>query len=200
MVFISSIVYPQSIGHYGLKVGTTASTPKWSHDSESDSHVQTKWGLNIGAFIEFNIAENLYLVPEIHFTQKGFRYDIPITTSQFPDGTGQSIALKPVANYLAIPVNIKYSLYKKVIDVYLSGGIRFDLLISKNGDGFDIFYNNFKKIDFGLNMILGVRAYELFGFGTGVEFRYNPNVTSSYSNDTQNITNSSFDLLLLIFF
>lgn len=201
-ISISSIVHSQSISieHYGLKVGTTASSPIWSHDSKSDSHVQTKWGLDIGAFIEFNLAENLSLVPEIHFTQKGLRYDIPITTIQFPDGTGQYITLKPNANYLSIPVNIKYSIYKTIIDIYLSGGVRLDLLVNKNGDGFDIFYNNFKKIDFGLNMILGVRTNELFGFGAGVEFRYSPNLTSSYSDDTQKITNSSFDFLFLIFF
>lgn len=200
LVFFSySIVFTQSVQNYGIKIGTTASTPIWSHGSQNDSNVKTKWGLDIGAFTEFEIGEKLSLVPEIHFVQKGLRYDIPITTIQFPDGTGQYITLKPNANYLSVPVSIKYSIYKSVFDVYLSGGVRLDLLVNKNGDGFDVFYNNFKKIDFGMNIVLGIKTNELFGFGSGVEFRYSPNLTSSYSDDSQKITNSSFEFLFLLF-
>lgn len=199
VIFISSIVYPQGIEHFGLKVGTTASTPIWSHDSKSDSHVQTKWGLDIGAFIEFKLVENLSFVPEIHFIQKGLRYDIPITTMEFPDGTGQFITLKPNVNYVSIPININYTFYKTSFEIYGVGGVRLDFAVDKNGDGFDYQYKQFKDVDLGANIGLGLRTKELIGIGTGLEFRFSPNITPSYFKYGEKITNSSFEILFVLY-
>jgi len=199
VIFISSIVYPQSFEHFGLKVGTTASTPIWSHDSKSDSHVQTKWGLDIGAFIEFKLVDNLSLVPEIHFIQKGLRYDIPITTMEFPDGTGQFITLEPNVNYISVPINVNYSFYKSAFEIYGVGGARLDFALDKNGDGFDYQYKQFKDVDFGASIGVSLRTKDLIGIGTGLEFRFSPNITSSYSKSGEKITNSSFEILFVLY-
>lgn len=199
VIFISSIVYSQSFEHFGLKVGTTASSPIWSHDSKSDSHVQTKWGLDIGAFVEVGLGEDIALVPEIHFIQKGLRYDIPITTMEFPDGTGRFITLKPNVNYLSIPIDIKYTFYKSLFELYTIGGGRLDFAVDKNGDGFDYQYKEFNNVDLGVSIGAGVRTKNLIGIGTGLEFRYSPNVTASYSQSNEKITNNAFEILFVIY-
>ncbi|MGK9477993.1 outer membrane beta-barrel protein [Melioribacter sp. OK-6-Me] len=200
IVCSSSIIYSQSFIRFGLKAGTTASTPKWTHDSNNDNGVRTKWGLDIGAFADIGIGERIALVPEIHFVQKGLRYDIPITTMQFPDGTGEFITERPNVNYISIPINVNYTFYKSVFEIYAVGGGRVDFAIDKKGEGFDFIYQQFKDIDYGVSVGLGFRTKELIGFGTGLEFRYSPNLTASYSKFGQEITNNSFEMLFVLYY
>lgn len=195
----STICFSQDITHYGVKFGVVASKPIWSFNSVNDKNIQTKWGIDFGSFVEISYDDNISIVPELHFIQKGMRYDIPITTNEFPDGTGEYFVSKPSANYLSIPVSAKYSIIKSLVELYISCGVRIDILINKKGDGFDFFYKKFKNTELGLNFALGASTEKIIGIGSGVELRYSPNVTSSYSDNSFNIKNSSIDVLFCLF-
>ncbi|MBI3123144.1 MAG: PorT family protein [Ignavibacteriales bacterium] len=201
LIFIlgSTICFSQDILHYGVKFGAVASKPIWSFNSVADKNIQTKWGLDLGAFIEISFNDMISIVPEMHFVQKGMRYDIPITTNEFPDGNGEYFVSKPSANYLSIPISAKYSILKSLVELYVSCGVRIDVLISNKGDGFDFFYKQFKSTELGLNFTVGTSTEKIFGIGSGVELRYSPNVTPSYTDNSFKIRNSSIDVLFCLF-
>jgi hypothetical protein len=193
------ITYPQIINSYGMKFGAVISSPMWTKALENDSQVGKIYGFDFGGFIRINVFDNISIVPEFHFLQKGFKYPIQITSLEYPNGTGEYYNVKSSASYLSLPLSISWEFYKSSFDLYVFGGARCDFVIGKNGNEWQYYYDRFKDYDFGFSVGLGVQTKELIGIGTGLEFRFSPNATESYSDGYEQITNKSFEILFAIY-
>lgn len=191
--------YSQIINSFGAKIGTAISSPIWDKASQNDSRVQTMYGFDVGGFIKINLYKNISVIPEIHYLKKGFKYDLPITTLQHPNGTGEFYTINSSANYLSLPLNISWEFYKSYFDAYVFGGSRFDFVIEKYGNEWQYYYERFKDFDFGFCVGLGIQTRELINIGTGLEFRFSPNITKSYTDGYEQITNRSFEILFVIY-
>jgi hypothetical protein len=194
-----TMTYSQILNSYGVKLGTVISSPTWTKASENDSKVKNISAFDIGGFISLQFLKNLSIVPELHFLQKGFKYPVQVTSLYQPNGTGEYYYTKSSASYLSLPLNISWIFYKVSFDLYIYGGARFDFVIDKQGNEWQYYFDRFKNSDFGLSTGIGIRTREIIGIGTGLEFRYSPNITESYSDDYEQIKNKSFEILLVIY-
>ena len=191
--------YSQIIESYGLKLGTALSSPTWTKDSQTDSKIQSKYGLDIGGFVRVKLLNNISIIPELHFVQKGFQYPIETSSIFNPNATKIYYTTKSSANYLSVPINISWSFHKSSMETYIIGGIHFDFIVSRNGDYWQYYYDRFKNVTIGLTTGIGVQTSKLIGIGTGLEFRYSPSIVDSYYDGYEQIRNKSFEFLFMIF-
>jgi len=184
---------------YGVKGGACSATQIWDRGSQIDQGTGYRWGVDVGIFAELADIPPFSLSTEIHYVQKGMKYDIPVTTEQFPNGTGEFITVDPSLNYLSVPLLAKLRVDLSRSEVYLLVGPRFDFLLSSDGDGqFDSQIKRFNSFDFGGTIGVGFQTRTILGLATGVEFRFSPSFQSGYEDDFVTITNRSFEFLLTI--
>jgi hypothetical protein len=151
------------------------------------------------------------ILSELQYVQKGMIEDIPITTEQYPDGTGEFIKHNIRLDYLSFAVLPKARIETETIHLYAYAGARFDFSLSNSVDvegrepirtqsaqGYQSFINRFSNPQFGATFGVGVQFKSLLPFSTGFEFRYSPNFQSAYSDNYWNIKNTSFEFLLTL--
>ena len=199
LCMISSIVDAQLVRSYGLKAGTAAANQNWEYASLPASlDTRTRWGLDIGAFVEWLNMPTFSVLSEVHYVQKGFKTEIPVTTEQFPEGNGTYLSFSPVVHYLSIPIMAKGRIDIGSATVYGFAGPRVDVLLSEQGDAFDAVVKNFKGSEFGASLGVGLETAQLGHFVVGLEFRYSPTFQDSYSTSLLSVRNRSMEMLIVI--
>ncbi len=197
---LSTSIHAQFLRGCGLKAGIVAANQKWNYAYSFEHTYDYKWGLTLGGFIEFLDDDYFSIVVEAQYTQKGMYLSIPVTTETQPDGTGEYITHSPRTDYLSLPLLLKVRYSIPVVTPYIIIGPRLDVLLSKNGDGFDVVIEKFDATDFGLTIGLGMRFSGLLPNDVLTEFRYNPNLNNSFDNNYLTVRNHSLDFMVGIYF
>lgn len=198
--FFTISVNSQTITNYGLKFGTVASNPIWKVGSHSYDGVETRMGMDVGIFLNWGLGDNLSLLTEMHYTQKGLRFYQPVVNSNNDVVETYVESINPNVNYLSFPIFIKYDLLSSEVTPYIIGGLRIDFVLSKSEiENPRWLYSNVSNYDFGGSVGLGVQTKSLLGIGTGLEIKYSPSFIKVDSSPMADITNRSLEINLVIY-
>jgi Outer membrane protein beta-barrel domain len=186
-----SSTYSQSIEHWGIKSGVSFSsqTLQSINSPLEVSPLQAGRGIDAGVFAEIYFDNNLAVVPELSYVNKGFLF------SSFYMGSNKQ---NPSTYYLSIPINMMYLFNKSVMELYLFCGPRIDVLVRHTNIS-DYYKKDINSIDLGANLGFGIRTKKILGIGTGFELTFSPDFTNSYSNDYSALKNYSFQLLFVFY-
>lgn len=133
-----------------------------SGDNVDDNN--SRMGLNIGAMMQYPIAENIVFQPELLYTMKGVNYDAP--TDPFWS-----------ASYIEIPMLVKYNVNMPTMKIQPYLGPAIGLLMSAkygNEDDDTDVKDDMEGMEFGLN--LGADVIFMKSFMAGL--RYNMGLTN----------------------
>ncbi len=208
---VFSTASSQPIKQYGAKIGLTSATWDWKTYGSTVRGIDNRLGFNLGLFVEWFDMPTFSLLTETHFVQKGMNQDIPITTYQYPEGTGEFIKHNVRLDYLALAVLPKLRLEAHIVELYAIAGVRLDISLSNNvsvegreplrtqsAQAYQSLVDKFKNPQFGATIGVGIRSDSLLLIPMGMEFRYSPNLHSAYSESIWNIKKTSFEFLLTI--
>ena len=192
-----SLAYSQPIKNIGLKAGLAFTNQAWKYSfMDSDLPTKTRLGLDIGIAVEWLKDSPVTIMTELHFVQKGMKDELIVTTEQYPNGTGQTIAKQPRVDYLSIPLMAKYTLRFNTIAICAVAGLRYDLFVSSAGEGFELVIDKFRKSELGGSFGCGAEFTSPFDRTIGLEFRYSPTFQKSYSSQFLTVSNQSMELLV----
>jgi len=207
----STIVSSQPIKRYGAKIGVTSATWNWKTDGSTVRGIDNRLGLAIGVSVEWFHTSIFSLLTELHFVQKGMKENIPITTEQYPEGTGEFVKHNVRLDYLSFEVLPKFRFDADIAELYTIAGFRLDMSLSnsvtvegreplrtQSAQFYQSLVDRFKSPQFGGTIGVGVQSDSLFPLPMGMEFRYSPDFQSAYSESIWNIKNTSFEFLLTI--
>jgi hypothetical protein len=193
----------QIIKRYGLKFGLSSATQNWEINGDKNEGVRNQTGIDVGGFIDFFHASFVGVYTELHYIQKGMKENIPVTSFEYHNNVK--------LHYLSLSIlpRLKFGLIKFDCSIFL--GPRLDFLLahkievtgegpekSTYADRYAFFVKKFRIPEAGITAGLGIQTRRLFGFLTGLEFRYSPNIQQAYSNSLWKISNSSFEFLIII--
>ena len=194
----------QIIRSYGIKAGAVLAGQHWDYSPSSplagiDIADQMRWGLDVGCFIEWLDTPTFTLITEAHYLQRGFREELPATSPASPDGIWTQV-LTPRLDYLSIPLLMKARIDFASVSPYLLSGPRYDVLLSKNPDGYDLVIDQIKDYDWGLAFGAGI-VYDLSPcFDVGAEFRYDLSFQDIYKTNILTVRNHSMQFQAYIAF
>jgi hypothetical protein len=192
----NSVAHSQLVRSYGIKFGAVSANQTWHYTSLPDLTTNYRWGVTGGVYVELLDVPLVSLVAELQYTQKGMSYSLPLTTESQPLGTGQFSTLSPRVDYLSVPILAKFRLKSPFFTPYLIAGPRVDLLVHKNGDGFDAVIDQFKSTDAGGTVGVGAEANIPLPVGILAEIRYNASFRDSFKSELLTVRNHSFDFLV----
>ncbi len=159
-VFGFSNVNGQDI-QFGAKIGANFST------INGDTPDNTEWItsiINFGIYAEIPLNEKFSFQPEVMYSRQGF-------------SIGEEILS---LDYLNVPLMGKYYLTK---GLSLEAGPQIGFLLSANDEGVNV-KNNFKTLDFGVNLGLGYKLNNGLNFGA----RYNLGLSNINNIEGSNAT------------
>jgi len=201
MIFYSIPIRAQLIKSLGVKGGLSYASQDWKSMDQPNyfDEIKLRQGYDIAFYAEWFNQPLVSLLTEIHYIQKGTKWkiNIPITTVQFPDGTGQflSVSGETWADYLSIPLLAKVQYDLEGYSTYLVVGPRFDYFINNHTGSV---LENFSKWDFGGTIGIGFETNSISSFIFGAEFRYSPNFQNSLSTPYVTAKNNSMEILLVV--
>lgn len=200
LLIFSSACYSQKLDGYGLKLGLVDASQTWTYAEPTDFSTSTRIGIGIGGFIEFSYKPGVNFMIGLEYLQKGFTADIVTNSpaSQVDSGGGpgttqQTRTIKPRADYLSLPVTVKFIYYSHILSPYAFAGPRLDYRIGRNGDG--AVFDNFHKWDAGISVGGGFGIYSQSKISGFIEIRYSPSFTRAYTSDQVTVKNTSFEVL-----
>ena len=137
-----------------------------------------RMGLHIGGMMQYPIAENILIQPELLYSMKGVKFD-------YPGGSESTLAM----DYLEIPVMVKYDYVMPTVRIQPYLGPSFGILLSAKdkwegggSSGTTDFKDDTNALDVGLN--IGADVVFMKNFMAGL--RYNmglANVQKDPAND-----------------
>ena len=207
ILLLLSIINPQSlqaqlIRSFGFKIGGNIADEDWNYKAGilSDVKNTSRFGLDLGAFVELLDLPVMSIITEIDYTQKGMKYDLPVTGESSPEQIGTQTINNRI-DYLSILVLGKARYNLILFSPYIIAGPRVDIEINKNVDkGLNIIFKDFKKNNFGLTFGIGTELIKILPVSLLAEIRYNLDLSDVYSTDNLKIKNKSFDFLVGIMF
>ncbi|MEJ2545518.1 MAG: porin family protein [Calditrichaceae bacterium] len=157
--------------------------------------MDSKQGLNIGAFAEFLDLPIVNLITEIGYTQKGMEDNFAVTSTGNPEGTGEFKTVTNRVDYLNLSLALKANYTMPIVTPYLYAGPRIDFLIMTDVDkGFKIVYDEYEKVVYGLKIGLGTEIMKILPVSILAEFQYNYDLSDSYKTALLKINNNSYEL------
>jgi len=176
----------QKIG-YGVQLGGNLSGI--SQDPEAID-LSTKLGFQVGGFVDYSFANNLFLKANVLFVTKGASYEGTIM------GAKVNLTMNPM--YIQVPIVIGYGFnvgdnFKIYANVgpYIAYGIGGKTTTEISGTGTsedgetseDFFTTDVSKFDFGARLGLGVEIYKSFIIGFDYDLGLSNMNTASNSGD-----------------
>ncbi|MCX6150867.1 MAG: porin family protein [Ignavibacteriales bacterium] len=194
LIIVSSSLNAQLVRSYGFKIGGNLAKQDFNYASNLSIDLKTdnRFGLNVGAFIEFLDLPVASIIAEVDYTQKGMKYTSTVRTTEHPEGIGTTTVNNRI-DYLSILLlgKVRYNLI--LFSPYLLAGPRVDIEINKNIDkNYDEVYKDFKKGNFGLTFGIGTEIIKMLL----AEIRYNVDLTDAYSTANLKVKNQSIDFLV----
>jgi opacity protein-like surface antigen len=177
---------------FGVKIGGNLSTVTTTEDSEG---LKSNPGFQIGVTLDYELAENVYLLSGLELVQKGFKVELE------EDGLEYTLTGKPL--YLQIPIHIGYKFdlgnakFVPQVGPYLAYGLGgkattkmsvddVEMDMSTDVDYFDE-DNNVKKLDLGLTVGAGLEIGKI-----GVNLGYSLGLMNiADSDDDSSVKNGS---------
>jgi hypothetical protein len=201
----------QPIRRYGAKLGASSATWNWEVGGSTVRGIDSRIGIDIGAYLEWLNTPVISVVSELSFVQKGMKEDIPVTTEQFPDGTGEFFRHNVRLDNISFAILPKGRLEIGALEVYGIAGARMDVSLSNSvvvvgrepmrtqfEQAYQYLVDRFKSYQLGGTFGIGAQLNGWLPFSTGLEFRYSPNFHHAYSTGYSSVTNRSFELMLTI--
>lgn len=115
---------------YGGRLGLNMATI--SGDYENDEAPGLLPAFYIGATLNYELSDQLFLAPELNFSAKGAKDKSEFTTTVFGVTSTTKSDIKSKNNYLEIPINVGYKLGDKA---FVKAGPYFGFLMSANAKG-----------------------------------------------------------------
>ncbi|NJO69448.1 MAG: PorT family protein [Bacteroidetes bacterium] len=110
---------------FGLKGGINSSNIDGDYSLQSDS----KTGMNLGAFANFNFTKNFGVVSEFNFERKGFSYHSDLeTSSEYIEGERSF-------DYFSVPILFRYQ-FGSSTKFYITIGTYMGILLAARDIGF----------------------------------------------------------------
>ncbi len=180
LLFIISlnITNSQIIDFYGFKSGISLSNVKLKFIKVNyEWDTDTKIGYNFSFYLGTNISENIDLVSEVGYSQKGCKYS-------FMKINEQGIKIGEIDNnnrfdYLTIKILTSYKMNFGIANPYMFIGPRLDINL---GDRLEIIPVSFRKYlsntqilnntQIGISSGIGVKLKEILPYTILVEFNY----------------------------
>lgn len=197
LIQCSTLAQPRD---FGLKLGAVAAKQTWLYAMNPELPAETRWGVDVGAFAEWQAWSALSILTELHYSQRGMINELNVTTADFPDGTGRIITLDYEIDYLSIPLLLKGRVGNERVEAFLVAGPRLDLKLGARGAA-ALVYDRFRDVSYGPTIGGGVVfRRSVLGHDLGLDYRYSPAVGSEYSTPLLEVTGKSMEILLTIGF
>ena len=199
------------VKRFGLTLGVAASTWNWRAFGEKVSGIDHRAGFDIGAFVECFDLWPFSMIAEVRYVQKGMKQQIPITTTEFPDGTGENEDVNIRLDHISIGILPKYRLNTIWGELYALAGLQAHIPVHSvvGADGPEpmrslltrsnqMMVDEFRSPQVGASLGLGVLVEHWLPFAVGAEIRYSPNLEAAYTTSYSSIRNESFEFSLTI--
>jgi hypothetical protein len=201
----------QPSGTFGFKIGLVYANQRQDF---AGGYLPMEWrtGFDVGAFARV-FDDNWFGVNgEVHFVRKGSAFpDIPITTAEYPDGTGELVKVGYNFDYVSASILPRAHVSLGAVEVYCMAGPRVDMLVHRAASidappsilstlrsSFDAHLRHYKDVEFGGDFAVGCHVDNLLPLGFGAEVRYSPDFTSCFEVPGGTITNRSWEFLLVV--
>jgi hypothetical protein len=178
---------------FGLMCGAVLASHSFDFNTLSGISTHDRWGFDTGFYVEAISGPLFSLSTELHYVQKGFSSSAPVTTAYQPEGTGESMTIRPRIDYLSFPVLVKARFATLAFAPYLIAGPRLDVLVGHSG--LDYLYDHLKIIDIGASLGAGLAYSTDSTLGFLAEFRWSPSFTNIFDNGSLTVKNRSFEFL-----
>ena len=188
LFLLPAMTHAQYFTGMGIKGGLVRATQTWDYTFLPSPANWHRSGIDVGIFTElrFEGANVTSILAELHYIQKGMSTAVQDTTQP-----GTYIAVKTSADYLSIPVLLKFRLEKNRITPFAYVGPRLDILIRKpEAQG------SYNIIDFGGSIGGGFEFYSMSPVSISLEARFSPDFSGAYQDDYLTIKNKSLEFLL----
>ena len=200
--------FGQFISSYGLHFGFTSSWQTEIFVGGKLEGINSTNSFSGGLYVECFKGSWYSIKSEVNYSRKGMKMETPITTVEFPNGTGEILKNELQLDYLSLLIIPSIYAELRTIKIYALAGPRIDVELSKSKnisgpeparsyfvDGIEKQLKNYKKIQYGLTIGVGVQIKELLSFPFGLEVRYNPDISRVYETEYIYIRNNSLEFL-----
>jgi hypothetical protein len=148
-----------------------------------------RWGIAAGGELRLLRVAGIDLLAELLYVQKGYSAIFPVTTAEFPDGTGAFISLPYRLHYLTLAGSAKCRLLSGPVAPYVRAGTRADILLDSS-EGLEYHSVNLGvTIGIGAELAVGPLPVLL------LEGRFSPDFTDARGPSLASVKNRSFELL-----
>ena len=197
MIGFSADSFSQIRG-YGIKFGAVSATQTWNYTFIPNFATSNRWGVDVGAYVEWLDMGMVSLSTELHFVEQGVSERAIVTTPAFPEGTGNVITFSNEIDYLSLPVLLKARHDLGPSEIYLLIGPRIDIKLGSR-QGYDDVQNHFRDVAYGPTFGVGILLGNIFAdHNLGFEYRFSPSIGSEYSTPLLEVSSKSMDFLLNI--
>jgi len=186
LLLVCSICFAQEKPKFGVNFGGTYSNARTNNfNDEIVSFKDSKYDVNflVGVSIEIPLNEKFSFVGNINYERKSYKRNVVFSQSNFEDfdpildnRTYISEEYKTRLEYITIPLNLKHYIDSKK-KFYANGGPFLGFFLNSNykTDGENSGYgnDNFKTLDFGLNLGIGTNFKINEKSSLNLEIRHN---------------------------
>ncbi len=209
VLFMFQIIsYSQFFSGFGIKGGVTLSNQKHEY-KKFDYKPGLKYivGFNGSLFAEFLRSNHFSAVIESGFEQRGYTL-VYTTTNEFGVPLQDNKVFERT-NYITTGLLLKIKAPSNKISPYLIIGPKLDFFLGysvKPEDesttlyGFDYPLDEFKKVNYSLNLGAGMEFSKLFPFKTFVELNYSPPINTSFNSEWLEVKEHYFNVKIGINF
>lgn len=186
-----SLIDSQVLTGFGIKGGPLLANSKFNYKNFNfDPEFKNLLGFNAAAFGELSLADNINLVIDGGYEQRGYAYEV-IKTDEFGNEIGR-YDVRNRTNFISAGVTGKFLYKGRAVTPYVIAGLKSDLFLSykvSTTDKTDLLWNGstnsvleeYKKINYSVNIGIGLQFEKLFPYQTFAEFVFAPPVNSSYN-------------------
>ncbi|WP_299704211.1 porin family protein [uncultured Pontibacter sp.] len=182
LILLTLILYPISWAHSQTLFGVRGGYNYSKINGIGSSTYKYSWneGYHLGLYAYKEIGENLFIIPEVNFTTRGYNYERKYSSNKSLSGDTLQLNQSADIHYLDVPILAQLQLGRLFLEVgpqfgfYLSGSIKNDFLIEQNGEQSHSYSSKsmehlVQPVDVGLITGIGYRMNN----GLGLGLRYN---------------------------
>jgi hypothetical protein len=185
-------LHSQLLSGLGIKGGPLLTNTQFDYKrSEFDIETKKLIGFNAAVFAELKLADNINLIADAGFEQRGYAFEI-IRTDEFGTELGR-YDVRNRTNYFSAGITGKFLYKGRSITPYLIAGVKTDIFLSYKVSATDdsqSFWSEstnpvldeYKKVNYSVNIGLGLAFERLFPYSTFAEFIFAPPVNTSFNS------------------
>ena len=188
-----SITHCKLIEGYGFKSGISIANQDFTFTEDLHFDTKNRTGFDIGVYIEWFSVPFFGVLTEVHYIQKGMIDEI-MGIDEYGNETG-TIRYDNRVDYLTFPFLVRILFENKYMSPYLLIGPRFDFLLGYDSQH-GVLYDEFKKVDIGGDIGIGVEINSTEPLTVLIEGRYSSDFTDACKTDYLRVKNKVFEILV----